>query len=394
MSALFRGSRKTPVIGIDLGSGYIKMAQFKNTPKGLSLVNFGLLPVPEGAIQEGRIVRPKEVSDSIKELIKFHSFIGNRAVAAVSGQLVIVKELIMEDIPENELDEAIKWEMEKFLPFSIDKAVFDYQVLNKILIEEDGSEKLDVLSVAAPLEAVQSIVEVLKDANLEPVALEVEAFSELRLLRFIPTFNIEENDVLLTVANIGYNYTSLNMIDKGFVRFSRTLPMGGKKITEAISQFSGKPFEEAEEYKKTKLDLRNNDDPMVSAISQLINSLSVELKRSVNYYFNKFNDGKEMKTVILIEGGTANIKGLKEYLEENVGYPVGVNRLFNEIAYFDPNLFTQEYLYEMAPIFSVATGLALREHPVNAIKKYKKEKDTTKKTASNKKKSLFRYKKG
>jgi len=393
VSALFRGNKKTPVIGIDLGSGFIKMAQFKNTPKGLSLVNFGLLPVPEGAIQEGRIVRPKEVSDSIKELIKFHSFVGNRVVAAVSGQLVIVKELIMEDIPESELDEAIKWEMEKFLPFSIDKAVFDYQVLNKIVLEESGSEKLDVLSVAAPLEAVQSIVEVLKDAELEPVALEVEAFSELRLLRFIPSFNVEENDVLLTVANIGHNYTSLNMIDKGFVRFSRTLPVGGKKITEAISQYFGKSFDEAEEYKKTKLDLMNSDDPAVNAVEQLVNSLSVELKRSINYYFNKFNEGKEMKTVVLIEGGTANLKGLRQRLEESIGYPVGINRLFNDIAYFDPNLFTQEYLQEMAPIFSVATGLALREHPVSAIKKHKRSKTATKQAATVKK-SLFKYKKG
>ncbi len=369
------------------------MAQFKNTPKGLSLVNFGLLPVPEGAIQEGRIARPKEVSDSIKGLIKFHSFVGNRVVAAVSGQLVIVKELIMEDIPESELDEAIKWEMEKFLPFSIDKAVFDYQILNKIVLEESGVEKLDVLSVAAPLEAVQSIVEVLRDAELEPVALEVEAFSELRLLRFIPSFNMEENDVLLTVANIGHNYTSLNMIDKGFVRFSRTLPIGGKKITEAISQYFGKSFDEAEEYKKTKLDLMNSDDPAVNAVEQLVNSLSVELKRSINYYFNKFNEGKEMKTVVLIEGGTANLKGLRQRLEESIGYPVGINRLFNDIAYFDPNLFTQEYLQEMAPIFSVATGLALREHPVSSIKKHKRSKTTTKQAVTVKK-SLFKYKKG
>ncbi len=392
MSAFFKGNKKTPVIGIDLGSGYIKMAQFKNTARGLSLVNFGLLPVPDGAIQDGRIMRPKEVSDSIKELVKFHSFIGNRVVAAVSGQLVIVKELVMDEIPDNELEEAIKWEMEKFLPFSIDKAVFDFQVLNKIILEEDGSEKLDILSVAAPLEAVQSIADVLKEANLEPVALEVEAFSELRLLRFIPSFNVNESDVLLVVANIGHNYTSLNMIDKGFVRFSRTLPMGGKKITEAISQFLGKSIEEAEDYKKNELDLSNTSDSTVTAILQLVNSLNVEIKRSINYYFNKFNDGKEMKTVILIEGGTANLKGLREYLEENIGYPVGINRLFNDIAYFDPHLFTEEYLQEMAPIFSVATGLALREHPVNAIKKARKEKLAPKKPSG--KKSLFKYKKG
>ncbi len=393
MCALFKRNGKTPVIGIDLGSGFIKMAQFKETSKGLSLVNFGLLPVPEGAIQEGRIIRAKEVADSIKELLKFHSFMGNRIVAAVSGQLVIVKELLMENLPDNELSEAIKWEMEKFLPFAIDKAIFDYQILSKVVTEEDGSEKLDILSVAAPLEAVQSIVDVLKSADLDPVAIEVEAFSELRLLKFIPNFDLEKNDVLLVVVNIGHNYTSLNMIDSGIVRFSRTLPLGGKKLTEAIAQYSGKSFEEAEAYKKEVFDLNNQNDPVVSAVEQLINSLSLEIKRSIDFYYNKYNEGKTMKTVILLEGGSANLKGLSKYIEESTGHPTGINKLFTDIAYFDPNLFTLEYLQEMAPIFSISTGLALREHSATAIKKAKKMKAKTEEKPAPKK-SIFKYKKG
>ncbi len=392
MSGLLKRKKRTPVIGIDLGSGFIKMAQFKDTPKGLSLVNFGLLPVPEGAIQEGRIIRPKEVGDSINELLKFHSFEGNRIVAAVSGQLVIVKEILMEEIPENELMEAIKWEMEKFLPFPMDKAIFDYQVLNKIVTEEDGSEKLDILSVAAPLDAVQSIVDVLKSAGLEPVALEVEAFSELRLLKFIPNLDVEKNNVLLVIVNVGHNYTSLNMIDNGIIRFSRTLPMGGKKITEAIAQYTGKSYDEAEKYKKTVFDLNNTEDPVVNSTKQLVNSIALETKRSIDFYFNKFNEGKEMNTIILLEGGSANLKGLIKYIENGTGYPTGINKLFTDIAYFDPNLFTKEYLQEMAPIFSVSTGLALREHPISLVEKVRKGKQKSEIKA--KKKNIFRYKKG
>ncbi|NCQ53613.1 MAG: hypothetical protein GW803_06085, partial [Caldiserica bacterium] len=44
-------------------------------------------------------------------------------------------------------------------------------------------------------------------------------------------------------------------------------------------------------------------------------------------YFNKFNDGKTMDTAILIEGGSANIKGIEKYIETSVGYASGVNRL-------------------------------------------------------------------
>jgi type IV pilus assembly protein PilM len=384
MSALFRGSTKTPVIGVDFGSGYIKMAQFKDEPNGVKLVNFGVLPVPEGSIIEGRIEKPKEIQDILKELISFHSFLGNRVVANVSGQLVVVKELLMEELPDEELYEAIKWEMEKFLPFPLDKSTFDYQILNRVI--EGKNAKLDVLVTAAPLDVVQLTVELLKMANLEPVAIEVEPFAAIRLINFMEDFSFGE-DVLLTIVNIGYNYTSINMMDKGMVRFSRILPVGGKKITDSISNYFGKSYEEAEEMKIKELDLTNVDSSIYAATKPLIDNLSLEIKRSVSFYFNKYNEGKAMNTAILLEGGSANIKGLEQFFEDSVGFSTVINRFFTSVGTFDTNLFTKEYLHEMAPMFSVATGLALREHQIKQKSKKKKEK-------TNKAKSPLAYKKG
>lgn len=383
MSAWLGGNKKTPVIGVDLGSGFIKMAQFKEEQNSLKLVNFGVLSVPEGAIVEGRVEKTKEIVEILKELISFHSFIGNRIVANVSGQLVVVKEIIMDVLPENELDEAVKWEIEKFLPFPVDKAAFDYQILNE-LIEEGRVNKLNILVASAPLEVVELTAELFKMANLDPVAVEVEPFSILRLLRFDPEFSFE-NEVLFPVINIGYNYTSINMVDKGMVRFSRTIPTGGRKITDSIASALGKSFEEAEEIKIKELDL-TKESPLTKATMALFDGLSLEIKRSINFYFNKFNDGKTMDTAILIEGGSANIKGIEKYIETSVGYASGVNRLFTNIAKFDSNLFTKEYLFEMAPMFSVATGLALRGHTLKSVAK--------KKVPQEQAKSVLAYKKG
>ncbi len=371
MSALLGRAKKTPVIGLDFGSGYIKMAQFKEESGGLKLVNFGVLPVPESAIIEGRIERPKEIQEILKELISFHSFLGNRVVANVSGQLVVVKELLMEDLPEEELYESIKWEIEKFLPFPIEKSTFDYQILNRVV--EEKSTKLDVLVTAAPLDVVQLAVELLKIANLEPVAIEVEPFAELRLLNFMEDFSLG-SEILLAIVNIGYNYTSINIIDKGMVRFSRTLPIGGRKITESISNYFGKSYEESEEMKIKELDVIMLDTPITSSVKPLLDNLTLEIKRSISFYFNKFNEGKTMNTAILLEGGSANLKGIEQFTEESVGFSTVVNRLFTNVASFDTNLFTKEYLHDMAPMFSVATGLALREHQIKPKTKKKKGK--------------------
>ncbi len=385
MGAFFKSKNNTPVIGIDLGSGYIKLAQFKQTGKDLSLVNFGILPMTEGAMKEGRIADSKEVGNVIKELLQFHSFVGNRIVAALPGQLAIVKEVLMEELPEDELSEAVKWEMEKFLPFPVDQATFDYKILNSVSSNDGTSDKLNLLVVAAPLDAVESIADALKAANLKPVAIEVEPFSKLRVLRFMTDFNFN-SDMLLAVVNIGYTYTSISMVNKGMVNFFRTLPMGGKKFTEAIAQFTNKNFKEAEEIKRKQLDLADKENVPAQAILPLLDSLLLEVSRSIDYYFKKFNEGKAMETIILIEGGSANLKGIDNYFEKNTSFVTRINRLLSNIVRFNPNLFTKEYLYEMAPSFSVVAGLALREHHIETILKARKK--------NQQKKKLFDYKKG
>lgn len=382
MSPLFGSRGKTPVIGIDLGSGNIKMAQFKEESGGLKLLNFGVLPVPEGSIVEGKIEKPREIQEIIKELLKFHSFIGNRVVANISGQLVVVKEILMEELPEPDLSEAIKWEIEKFLPFPLEKATFDYQVLARV--EDEKSSKLEILVAAAPLDIVLNTAELFRMANLEPVAIEVEPFAVMRLLSFTPEYNLSGN-VLLLIVNLGHNYTSINMLHKGMIRLTRILPLGGRKITEALSMNLGKSFEEAEEIKIKHLNLEDTQSEYTQAVMPLYQSLILELKRSISFYFNKFNDGKALETAILLEGGTANTAGIEKFVESDVGFPTVVNRLFSSIASFDPNLFTKEYITEMAPMFSVATGLALREHQLKGRKK---------KVAKEAGKSPITYKKG
>jgi len=364
------GRSKTPIIGVDLGSGFIKMAQFEKKGNDLRLVNFGLLEVPEGAIVEGRIEKPTEVKEALQSLLSYHSFIGNRIATNVSGKLVTVRELIMEDLPPQELHEAIKWEVEKLLPMPIEKMSFDYQVLSKI--REGNQDKLYILFAAAPLDAVQSLVELFKSLNLDLVSIEVEAFSVLRLLRFLGEIG-RSGERLLTVVNIGHNYTSINMVDKGLVRFSRIIPWGGKRLTDKISYYFGLDYALAEKKKREELDLANKDSEIFKAVQDDLRELTLELRRTISFYFNKYNEGKVTDVAIILEGGSANTKNIDTFIESEIGFSAIVNRLFADIAKYDPNLFTKEYLYEMAPMFAVATGLALKEHQLKKKETQKKK---------------------
>jgi len=356
--ALF-AKTKTPIIGVDLGSGYVKMAQFERKGNDLNLVNFGLLEIEEGTIVEGKIEKFDVLKEVIQNLLSIYSFIGNRVATNVSGKLVQVRELVIEDLPPQELYEAIRWEVEKVLPLPVDKISFDYQVLGRV--KEGGEDKLYILYAVAPLEVIETIVNLFKSLNLELVSIEVEAFSVLRLLKFLGSVSTD-SERLFSIINIGHNFTSINMVDKGLMRFSRIFPWGGKKLTDKIASYFGLDEKSAEEKKKTELDLSNTNSKIFEAVQEELNELSLEIKRTISYYFAKYNEGKMSDVTIILEGGTANAKNIDHYIEEKTGFGTVVNRLFADIARYNPNLFTKEYLYEMAPMFAVATGLALKEH--------------------------------
>jgi len=101
-------SKRTPIIGLDIGSYAIKATQFGVQNRELKLVGYGMLNLPEGVIVSGNIVKPDYVKEALSNLFSFYSFTGNRIATNVSGNVVITRELSIENISENELDDAGK----------------------------------------------------------------------------------------------------------------------------------------------------------------------------------------------------------------------------------------------------------------------------------------------
>jgi polyisoprenoid-binding protein YceI len=94
-------------------------------------------------------------------------------VLSVSGSSVIIKRISIADMTEEELTESIKWEAEQYIPFSIDDVNVDFQKLGPGAAEGQA----DVLLVAVKKDKINDYVNLVKDAGLEPVIVDVDAFA-------------------------------------------------------------------------------------------------------------------------------------------------------------------------------------------------------------------------
>jgi type IV pilus assembly protein PilM len=253
--------------------------------------------------------------------------------------------------------------------------VFDYQVLSRNKTD-DGGVKVNCLVAAAPLDIVNALVGVLRKTQLEPVFIEVEPFAELRLVDHIAYKRPDLDAKTIVMVNIGATITSINVADQSMIRLTRMIPFGGTRVSQAIAGAMGVDLEQAEELKQetANIDPDANLEPgsdaerVTSAVLPVIDELVLEIRRSLNYYTTRFESDRPLH--IILSGGMANLKGIVDYIELSTGFTVELNRLLLDVAKYDPTMFAESYLNQMAPMFSVATGLSLREYEAAAAKKH------------------------
>jgi type IV pilus assembly protein PilM len=137
---------RPPTVGLDIGSSAVKAVVLKRGRGGWSLVAAGEAPLPEGSVRDGAAAEPTAVSEVVSQLLDSLKLKRARVAAALSGHAVIVKRLSLPAMSQAELNEAIPWEAEQYIPFDLSEVQLDYQVVGGA---DASKNTLDVLLVAA-----------------------------------------------------------------------------------------------------------------------------------------------------------------------------------------------------------------------------------------------------
>jgi len=124
------------LVGLDIGSSFIKVAEIKATGKGHVLNKFGMSKIAPGTIVEGRIVDVDGLANDIKVLFKSQKIREKNVAISTGGHSVVIKTINTLNKPEKELHETIYTEAEQYIPYDIGDVNIDYQVLGQSELEE------------------------------------------------------------------------------------------------------------------------------------------------------------------------------------------------------------------------------------------------------------------
>ncbi len=344
-------TKKDHLVGLDIGSRTIKVAEIKNLKKDEKpwLKKFGTIDIPHGAIEEGSVKRPEEVADAIKQLFKAYNIRESNVAVSVGGYSLIVKKINVQSMTEDQLQETIQFEAEQYIPFDIKDVNLDFQILG----EDQSGNRMNVLLVAAKKELVESYITLLEMAGLNPCIIDVEAFA----LQNIYEFNYQPEKDNVALIDIGASKTSLNILKGRDSVFMRDVSLGCGQINQKIVNFLGCSMEEADQIKFSENPERISTEDLHEIVSSVVSDWCVEIQRALEFFYSTYPDD-QIKT-ILISGGGGKIEKFKKLLEVETGTKVETINPFKAF-YMDDSKFDSSYIREIASQASICMGLSIR----------------------------------
>ncbi|MBI3789375.1 MAG: type IV pilus assembly protein PilM [Gemmatimonadetes bacterium] len=344
--ALF-GRNKT-TIGLDIGSGLIKVAVIEHGRSEPELSKVVITPLTGDAIVEGEIMDPGIVTDAIRQALEAAGVKSKTVVTAVGGRDVIIKKIQIERVKEQQARELMRWEAEQHVPFDMESVELDFQILDP---DGDGLE-MQVLLVAAKRDLIESKLRLLADAGVTPSVVDVDAFA------LHNAFELNYPDAMQGVVglvNIGHEVTNINILDDGVPILTRDITVGTRRFREDLQRDRGLGADEAQ-----ALVQGYDRSPQLDAVIESRGEeVAVGIERAAAFLASSSRTGTQMRAVYVCGGG-ARIPGLSEALGARLRLPV---ELANPLANLKVRDGALESLVtdEVAPLLMLPVGLALRQ---------------------------------
>jgi type IV pilus assembly protein PilM len=346
MMGFLRRNRLTT--GLDVGSGGIRAVVVDHSTDAPRLLRLASRTVDAGAIVDGEVVDLPLVAGTVRTVLQALGVRAESVVTAVGGPDVIVKKIVMSRMTEAAAREVIRWEAEQYVPFEVENAHIDFQILDP----RGEGNRMDVLLVAAKREPIDQRLFLLSLAGVEPAVVDVDAFA---------LFNAFEHNypggsrALAALVNIGYENATVVVHHAGVPVLTREVPFGSKHLHEALQRVHGLSSDDAE---AATYGRSPRGDGVDRLLAERCGELAAAVERAVGYLDLEGGPGPG-PVAIHLSGEGARIPGVQEAISDRLRTRVEVVNPLQRLE-VAPEALGDLPDETTAAMWMVAVGLGLR----------------------------------
>ncbi len=341
---------KKSIVGLDIGSRYMKIAQVHAGKDAYELSLFSMMPIERDIIGDGLVLNKVRLADAIRALMDKAGIKKADAVIGLSGHSSIITKVIKVPlITEEELSLNIKYEAEQYIPFDIKDVNIDFEIQGP---DAEESGMMNVMLVAVKKSVMTDYIDAVQHAGMTPVVVDVDSFAVGNV--YEANYGIPDRNNIALV-NIGASKTNISILRKGLPVFMRDTAIGSNYHTEALERTLNISKEAAEQVKVGEAAEGVSQESAREIISNASDEIYAEIYRSFEYFRSSIGD--EDINGIILSGGAALIKDFPHLMSERLGIPVEVADVFNKIRVSEK---VGPAVKDIAPIAAVVIGLAMR----------------------------------
>ncbi len=324
------------VTGLDIGNSTVKLVKLKSTKEAVELHDFYLAESHSGS----------------SELLK--SWAQSRHIqsvnASVSGQATIIRYVSFPKMSPEELKKALKFEAQKYIPFSVGEVNLDAQIIRPNLPDN----KMLVSVAAVKKDFIKQRIDLIEECGFNVNLIDLDSLALVNAFNFNYPLADQDRPKSVALLNIGASFSNLNILEDKDPLLSRDINIAGNNFTKKASDALEIDLKSAE---KTKINPEPERAEALSKVMELVlSSLATEIRVSFDYFESQ---SASSVTKIFLSGGGGMLPGLKDMLANLLGI---------EVVFWDPLRKIQIVesvdavkIKSSAAQLAVAIGLGLRK---------------------------------
>lgn len=312
------GNKKVKAFGMDVSDSSIKIMELGSSGGRLMPVAFADVPLSDKVINNHMIISQERLADNINRAVAKAQKIDTKyVVCSIPEAKSFVRTLQIPKMNEEEIDNAIPYELEQDIPVPIDQVYLDWQIIRTL------PDKLELLVTAAPREYIDMLVESVRSAKLIPLAMELESQATARAV-------IDNKGGNCLIVDMATKQTSFVIVDSGVIQYTSSIPIAGDAFTESIARNLNLSVSAAESLKrKSGLVEEAKEGDIRHAILPILDNVVDEIKNVIRF-FEDHDQTKQTIETILLCGGTSKLSGMTDYISARINLgssrsPIRVN---------------------------------------------------------------------
>jgi len=321
------------ILGVDIGSYSVKIAELDVSAKGYTLAGFAEYPLSLDPMKD----RNLEVIETLRRVSSQVDSGNTKWIIGVQQQRVSVHQKAFPFRERPKIQKSLAFELEDDIPLDIDETIFDAKII------ETQGPLAEVLAVACPKDVVEEILGLCKDGGFDPEIVSVEglALSNMfemwdaappeRVLK--PAYDggtivIGTGNKSRVILQMGHAHTNVLVYRNDILISVRSILWGGADVIDALSRAFSIPIFEAVKIMHTKGAILMNSAGAGKdqvAVSTAIAGAMEHLMRELRLTLLEVRSSHQLEfEKIEITGGVSQIQNIGAYITQALEIPTNV----------------------------------------------------------------------